>query len=101
MRKTSLRITKANIKNGEQANPGKCPIANSILENIKNVTFVSVLPDQATIKVKRGNKIQAYKSVLNNKAKKFIKNFDDGEAVIPFLITLNFKKISKEFAELV
>lgn len=101
MRKTSLRITKANIKNGEQANPGKCPIANSIVENIRNVTFVSVLPDQATIKVKKGNKIQAYKSALNNKAKTFIKNFDDGETVNPFFLTFNFKKISREFAELV
>lgn len=101
MRKTSVRITNSNIKNGEQANPGKCPIANSLKDNIKNLTFVSVLPNETTIKVKKGNRITAYKSTLNSKAKTFIKNFDDGEAVKPFSLTFNFKRISNSLAELV
>jgi len=90
MRKLTLNITKANISNGRQANPGKCPIANSLRENIANITHVSVLPNEASIRVKKGKKILAYKSKLTSKAYNFIRKFDDGKRVKPFSLTLDF-----------
>jgi hypothetical protein len=77
MKHVNLKITKANIINGVAVNPGKCPIANSILENVKNAYYVCVLPDQVAIKVKNGNKITAYKSNTPKVAGTFIKKFDD------------------------
>jgi len=90
MRKLTLNITKANISNGSQANPGKCPIANSIKDNIANITHVSVLPNEASIRVKRGKKLIFFKSKLSPKAYNFIRKFDDGKRVKPFSLTLDF-----------
>lgn len=95
MKLVNLNVTKANIKNGVAVHPGKCPIANSILENVKNVYFVSVLPDQVAIKVKNGNKITAYKSNTPKSANTFIKRFDDGQKVTPFSLKLSFEKVNK------
>jgi len=101
MKRVNLTITKANIKNGEAVNPGKCPIANSILENVKNVYYVSVLPDQVAIKIKKGNKITAYRSNTPKSANTFIKRFDDGQKVTPFSLKLSFEKVNKNFYDLV
>jgi hypothetical protein len=101
MRNVKLKITKTNIKNGEQANPGKCPIANSIMDRIKNVYCVRVLPTEAAIKVKNGNKITTYKSTLTNKANAFVKKFDFGVHVSPFSFTLNLKKVKENVTDLV
>jgi hypothetical protein len=101
MRNINLKVTKANIKNGEPVNPGKCPIANSIMEQVKNVYYVRVLPEEAAIKVKRGNKITAYKSTLPKEANTFIRMFDDGTCVKPFSLNLNFKKINSKMADLI
>lgn len=94
MKKLTLSVTKAHISGGEQAHPGKCPIANSIIENLKKVTHVSVLPNETTIRVKKGKTIYSYKSNMPSSAKTFIKKFDDGNIVSPFKLTLNFKRIS-------
>jgi len=101
MKKLDLRISKTNIKNGEQTNPGKCPIANSIMESVKNVIYVSVLPNEATIKVKKGNKIVAYRGSLPKEGNQFVKNFDDGLKVTPFKMSLNLNKLDKKIADLV
>lgn len=101
MRNINLRITKAHIKSGEKVNPSKCAIANSIIDNIKNVYHVCVLPGLATIKVRRGNKISAYSSHLPEAATSFIRKFDDGKAVSPFSLKLEFKKLDKKVAELI
>lgn len=94
MKKLTLKVTKSHISRGEQAHPGKCPIANSIIEKVRKVTHVSVLPNETTIRVKKGNKIYSYKSTMPSSAKYFIKKFDDGNFVNPFQLTLNFKRIS-------
>jgi hypothetical protein len=101
MRNINLKVTTANIKNGEKVNPGKCPIANSIMEQVKNVYYVRVLPEEAAIKVKRGNKITTYKSNLSKEANTFIREFDDGAKVRPFSLNLTFKKINKKIADLI
>ena len=101
MKKLNLRITKANIKNGEQTNPGKCPIANSIIENVKNVIHVCVLPNEATIKVKNGNRVTAYRGKLPTKAHSFVRNFDEGLKVKPFVLSLELNRLNKKIAELV
>jgi hypothetical protein len=101
MKKINLKITKANIKNGERANPGNCPIANSIRGKIKNVIYVSVMPGEATIKVKQGKTIAAYKGILPKKGYNFIKNFDVGSKVSPFTLSLKFDRIGKELLHLV
>lgn len=101
MKRVSLNITKAHIKNGVAVHPGKCPIANSIIENVKNVYYVSVLPDQVAIKVKTGKKITAYKSATPKLANTFIKRFDDGQKVTPFSLKLSFEKVNKNFYDLV
>jgi len=101
MRRLNLSITRANIKWGEQANPSKCPIANSIKDSIKNVTYVCVLPNEATIKVKRGKNILSYKSKMPAEGNNFVRNFDDGFKVTPFKLTLELSKLKKEIAALV
>lgn len=101
MRKVNIRITKAHIKTGEQTNPNKCAIANSILDNIKNVFYVNVIPGLATIKVKIGNSVAAYSSHLPKEATSFIRKFDDGKKVSPFNLSLNFSKLDKKVAELI
>jgi len=101
MRNINLKVTRANIKNGEPVNPGKCPIANSIMEQVKNVYYVRVLPEEASIKVKQGNKIITYKSTLPKVANTFIRMFDDGTRVKPFSLNLNFKKINNKIANLI
>lgn len=101
MRNIKLKITRANIKNGEPVNPGKCPIANSIMEKVKNVYYVRVLPNEAAIKVKNGNSITTYRSILPKKANAFIKKFDDLQKVKPFKLTLNLSKVNKSLAELI
>ena len=97
MGKLKLNITKANISNGSKANPGKCPIANSLKDSILNITQVSVLPNEASIRVKRGKKILCYKSKLSTKAYNFIRKFDDGRRVKPFSLTLDFVQQKKIF----
>jgi len=101
MRKINLKITKANIKSGERTNPGKCPIANSIMENMRNVIYVCVLPNEATVKVKNGKSITAYRGSLPAVGNNFVRNFDDGLRVQPFNLTLQLNKLSKKIAELV
>lgn len=101
MKKLDIKITKANIKNGERTNPGKCPIANSIVENVDNVIYVCVLPNEATIKVKRGKKITAYRGALPATGYNFVRNFDDGLKVLPFALHLELKKLDKKIADLV
>jgi hypothetical protein len=101
MRKITLNITKAHIAEGQAANPGKCPIANSLIENIKNITYVSVLPNDATIRVKNGSNVVSYKSKLSSKAYSFVKKFDDGRIVKPFTLSFNFERIDKNISELV
>ena len=97
MKKLDLKITKANIKNGERTNPGKCPIANSIKDTVKNLIYVSILPGEATIKVKNGKNITAYRGALPKRGYNFIKSFDDGSIVNPFNLTLELKKLNKSF----
>ena len=101
MRKLNLKITKANIRNGERTNPGKCPIANSILEKVKNVIYVCVLPNEATIKVKNGKNVVAYRGKLDASGHNFVRNFDDGLRVNPFSLKLELNKLPKKIAELV
>jgi len=101
MKRLQLKITRANIKNGEQANPGKCPIANSLIENIRNLIYVSVLPNEATIKVKNGKSITAYRGSLPEKGNSFVKNFDGGKRVNPFSLTLELKKLNKNLADVI
>jgi len=101
MRKFNLKITRANIKNGERANPNKCPIANSVIENINNVVYVSILPQEATIKVKRGKKLIAYRGKMPENAFQFVRNFDGGSKVNPFILTLELDKLDKKIAEFV
>jgi len=101
MKKINLNITKDNIKNGERTNPGKCPIANSVMDTVKNVIYVSILPQEATIKVKTGKKIEAFRGKLPEKAFNFIRNFDDGLRVNPFNLTLELNKLDKKIAEIV
>jgi len=101
MKKVELRITKKNIKNGEQTNPGKCPIANSIIESIRNIIYVSVLPNEATFKVKRGKKILTYRGKLPEKGNMFVRNFDDGLKVKPFKLSFLVSKLDKKVADLV
>lgn len=101
MKQVRLNVTKAHIKNGQPVNPSKCPIANSIMENIKNAYFVSVLPDQVAIKIKNGNKVSAYKSITPKLANTFIKRFDDGKRVGPFSLELMFEKVDKNSPEFV
>ena len=101
MKRVNLKITKANIKNGVAVNPGKCPIANSILENVKNAYYVCVLPDQVAIKVKKGSKITAYRSQTPKVANTFIKKFDDGQKVTPFSFGLSLVKVNKNFSDFV
>jgi hypothetical protein len=101
MKKLDLKITRANIKNGERTNPGKCPIANSVLDNVNNIIYVSILPDEATIKVKNGRNIVAYRGKMPKKAFNFVRNFDDGFKVKPFALTLELNKLDKKIAEIV
>lgn len=101
MRKIDLKITKANIKDGERTNPGKCPIANSIMESVRNVIYVCVLPNEATIKVKKGNKVTAYRGKLPSEGFSFVRNFDDGLRVNPFSLSLSLNKLPKKIADLV
>ena len=75
MKKLTLKVTKTHITRGEQAHPGKCPIANSIINKLKKVTHVSVLPNETTIRVKKGGNIFSYKSIMPSSAKNFIKKF--------------------------
>lgn len=101
MKKLNLKITKANIKNGERTNPSKCPIANSILEKVRNAIYVSVLPGEATIKVKNGRNTIAYRGALPKDGYEFVKSFDDGLKVNPFSLTLKLNKLSKKLSQLV
>lgn len=101
MRKLNLKITRANIKEGERTNPGKCPIANSIMESVRNVIYVCVLPNEATIKVKKGNKVTAYRGSLPANGHNFVRNFDDGLKVVPFSLELKLDKLAKKIADLV
>jgi hypothetical protein len=92
--KVNLTITKENINSGIRAMPGACPIANSITESVNNITYVSVLPYDATIKVKKGNKLEAYRAIMPKIGNNFVKKFDMGADVAPFKLNINFKKIS-------
>ena len=101
MSTANIKITRANINNGEKANPAKCAIANAILDNMDHVYYVNVIPGLATVKIKKGNSITAYSSPLPQTATTFIKKFDDGKKVSPFSLKLEFKKIDKKVAELI
>ena len=92
--KVNLNITNENINSGIRAMPGACPIANSIMESMSNITYVSVLPYDTTIKIKKGNRLEAYRATMPKHANNFIKKFDNGTAVAPFRLNINFKKIS-------
>ena len=101
MSTANIKITRANINNGEKANPAKCAIANAILDNMEHVYYVNVIPSRAMVKIKQGNTITAYCSSLPQKATTFIKKFDDGKRVFPFALKLQFRKIDKKTAELI
>jgi len=101
MRSIKLKITKTNIKNGIPVNPGHCPIANSIMETVKNAYYVRVLPSEAAIKVRNGKSVTTYRSKLPEKANNFIRKFDDSQKVKPFAFTLNLNKVNKSLAELI
>jgi len=88
----NLNITKTNIKNGERANPGKCPIANSIRDNVKSLVNVHVLPDNIFFVIKENKENVAYTTKTPYTGNQFIKKFDDGKKVRPFKLELNFTK---------
>jgi len=92
--KVNLNVTQQNINSGIKAMPGVCPIANAITESVNHITYVSVLPYDATIKVKQGNKLQAYRAIMPKIGNNFVKKFDCGADVAPFKLNINFKKIS-------
>lgn len=88
----NINITKTNIKNGERANPGKCPIANSLKENVKGIVSVHVLPDSIHLVVKENKEHVGYTTKTPYTGNQFIKKFDDGKRVTPFKLELNFTK---------
>lgn len=87
--KQKLKITDANILEGEKANPQNCAIARAIKSKLKKkVQEVSVLPTQVVLKIDK----KMFVAEMPKKGTNFIKRFDRGLAVNPFELNLKFKK---------
>lgn len=93
-----LNITSSNIKQGERVNPGNCPIARRIRNQIKGLQRVSVLGDIATISKKTNGKYFTFVGQLPEVAKNFVKRFDNGQAVAPFSFKITLKKVKNAVA---
>ena len=82
MNKT-INITERNIFEGEKANPQNCARAKAIKEQMKQkISNVSVLPSRIVLSIKNKN----YFAQMPNEGKNFIKRFDRGLAVNPFVL---------------
>ena len=85
----NIKINNKNIRRGEKANPQNCAIAKAIKEQMKQkISNVSVLPSRIVLSIKNKN----YFAQMPNEGKNFIKRFDRGLAVNPFVLKLKFKK---------
>jgi hypothetical protein len=88
MNKT-INIREKNITQGEKANPQNCAIARAIKEEYKSkIKNVSVLPSHIVLEFKK----QTYTAAMPKNGIDFIKRFDRGLAVNPFVLKLRFKK---------
>lgn len=93
-----LSITNSNIAKGERVNPGNCPIARRIRSKVKELQHVSVLGDTATISKKINGKVYTYVGKLPTEAKKFVRQFDAGKAVAPFVFKLSLHQVERKAA---
>jgi hypothetical protein len=87
--KHTIKISNANILEGEKANPQNCAIARAIKGKMKKkITDVSVLPSHVTLRIDR----KIFVAKMPKSGANFIKRFDRGQAVNSFELDLKFKK---------
>jgi len=87
--KKTIKITDANILEGEKANPQNCAIARAIKSKMKKkIQEVSVLPNQVVLKMDK----KIFIAEMPKYGTNFIKRFDRGLAVNAFELNLKFKK---------
>jgi len=91
--KLTTRITNGDIKNGKVVDPANCAIANRLKKAVKNVSRVSVLPDEIRVDVLKNNRVETYIGSTPNYASEFIRRFDHGLATSPFNLSLSLKRI--------
>lgn len=85
-----INIKEKNITQGEKANPQNCAIARAIKDNMKEkISSVSVLPSHIVLTLKNN---KHYFAQMPKSGRNFIKRFDKGIAVNPFILNLKFKK---------
>lgn len=96
--KSKFNITENNIKNGKQADPANCAIAQAVKREMKKqgvkIKNVSVLPYDIRMDIfnSKTNKISHLSAVMPEHGANFIKKFDSGEKVKPFVLEVSFKK---------
>jgi len=84
-----INIKEKNITQGEKANPQNCAIARALKEQYKKkIKNVSVLPSHVVLEFLK----ETYTASMPKEGKEFIKRFDRGLAVNPFVLKLKFKK---------
>ena len=89
MKQLKFKITDKNILEGEKANPQNCAIARAIKDKYKNkIKNVSVLPSHVVLEFKK----HTYTAHMPKEGTNFIKKFDRGIEVNPFVLKLKFKK---------
>ena len=87
--KKIIKITDANILEGEKANPQNCAIARAIKSKMKKkIQEISVLPTQVVLKMDK----KIFIAEMPKYGTNFIKRFDRGLAVNAFELNLKFKK---------
>ena len=97
--KSKFNITKNNIKNGKQADPADCAIAQAVKREMNKqgvkIKNVSVLPYDIRMDVfnSKTNKVCHLSATMPEYGANFIKKFDSGEKVKPFELEVTFKKI--------
>jgi len=100
MKSLKLRVSSSDINDGERSNPQNCAIARTLKRNnkIKKLKSVSVFHNVCIIKKEEKGRIQNYRAEMPYDAQSFIRDFDHGAAVVPFRLTLDFKKVSNKAA---
>jgi len=89
---TRISVTNKNIREAKVADPTNCPIARALKHTVKGIKKVHVYGRNANMTVKNGKKITYYTAVLEKVATNFISRFDAGSPVIPFKLSINWKR---------
>jgi len=86
-----IDVTEEHIKNGTPNSASYCPIALAIKEKLINDGVVSLIVHHLGTSIETVEGVRFFD--MDNEARKFIGNFDNGKMVDPFTLKLSRRRI--------